>query len=271
MPKKNDKKNGILINGLDLDTWLDKTDIAEYVEEEPVLKYEKKLVAFIDLLGITGEIRSKIGGLEREIISKMSKIKDIVEIEINTAPMSEQMIMLYISDSFIFVCELEALDSFLQVLSNIQMRTLVECKTMLRGALEYGDVIVQDSGKQIIGPAYIDAYLKQENDAIFPRIIISNNVLEIISQEPNKYEKLVISQDREHSLDYVDTYMALESKTKGDIKTRLRREGVIDYLYDGYNKHNQENNSSIRAKYAWTINFLIEKGVWPDAKKYHCW
>jgi hypothetical protein len=209
--------------------------------------------------------------LENEIISKMSKIKDIVEIEINATPMSEQIIMLYISDTFIFVCEQEALDAFLQVLANIQMRTLVECKTMLRGALEYGDVIVQDSGKQIIGPAYIDAYLKQEKDAIFPRIIISNSVLEIITTNPSKYDKLVISQDREHSLDYLDTYMVLEHKTKSDIKTRLRREGVFDYLYNGYNKYNQENNSSIRAKYAWTINFLKEKGVWPDAKQYHCW
>jgi hypothetical protein len=271
MSKKDNKKNNILINGIDFDTWIDKTDIAEYVEEEPTSKYEKKLVAFLDLLGITGEIRTKVGGLENEIISKMSKIKDIVEIEINAAPMNEQMIMLYISDSFIFVCELEALDAFLRVLANIQMRTLVECKTMLRGALEYGDVIVQDSGKQIIGPAYIDAYLKQENDAIFPRIIVGNSVLGIIALNPCKYDKLVISPDREHSLDYLETYMALENKTKNDIKTRLRREGVFDYLFDGYNRYNQENNSSIRAKYAWTINFLKEKGVWSDAKQYHCW
>jgi len=107
----------------------------------------------------------------------MAKIKDIVEIEINAAPMNEKMNMLYISDSFIFVCDEEALGPFLKALSYIQMRILVECKTMLRGALEYGDVIVQDSGKQIIGPAYIDAYLKQEHDAIFPRIIMGNSVL----------------------------------------------------------------------------------------------
>jgi hypothetical protein len=271
MPKQSNKKNEKLINGLDFDTWIDKTDFTEDIEEEPTIKYEKKLVAFLDLLGITREIMSKIGGLESEIISKMSKIKDIVEIEINTAPMSKQMIMLYISDSFIFVCELDALNSLLQVLSNIQMRILIECKTMLRGALEYGDVIVQDSGKQIIGPAYIDAYLRQENDAIFPRIIISNSVLEIITLSPNKYNVLVISQDREHSLDYLDTYMSLENKTKRDIKIRLQREGVFDYLFEGYHRYNRENNSSIRAKYAWTISYLVEKGVWPDAKRYHCW
>jgi len=270
MPKKSAKKD-MTINGLDFDKWIEEPDAVDTNIDETTLKYEKKLVAFLDLLGITKEIRTKINGTENEIISKMSKVKDIVEIEINAAPMSEKMSMLYISDSFIFVCEPDALPSFLQVLSNIQMRILVESKTMLRGALEYGDVIVQDNGKQIIGPAYIDAYLKQEHDAIFPRIIVGNSVLEIINLNLNQYDKVVISQDREISLDYIDVYMTLENKTKSDIITRLRREGIFDYLCNEYKKHNKQNNSSVRAKYAWTINYLKEKGVWSNAKQHNCW
>jgi len=271
MPKKIDTGKGILINELDFDKWIEEPDDFPRVEDEPPLKYEKKLVAFLDLLGIASEIRSKVNGTESEIIAKMTKIKDIVEIEINAAPMNEQMTMLYISDSFIFVCEQEALASFLQVLSNIQTRILVECKTMLRGALEYGDVIVQDDGKQIIGPAYIDAYLKQECDAIFPRIIIGNSVLEIISSQLDQYDKIVISQDREFSLDYIDVYMALENKTLEDIALRLKREGIFDHLCNEYKRYHEEGNSSIRAKYAWTINYLKEKGVWSSAKQHHCW
>ena len=103
--------------------------------DDNIFKYEKKLVAFLDLLGITQESKSKVNGTENEIIFKMSKIKDIVEIEINATPMNEKMNMLYISDSFIFVCDEVALGHFLKVLSNIQMRILVECKTLLRGAL----------------------------------------------------------------------------------------------------------------------------------------
>jgi len=273
MAKKSAKKD-IVINGVDFDKWIEEpTDTESTTDEdyESTLKYEKKLVAFLDLLGITKEIRDKRNGTEKLIISKMSKIKDIVEIEINNAPMNEKMNMLYISDSFIFVCEQEALPSFLQVLSNIQMRILVECKTMLRGALEFGDVIVQDNGKQIIGPAYIDAYLKQEHDAIFPRIIIGNSVLEIINVELDQYDKVIISQDRETSLDYIDVYMTLENKTKSDIITRLRREGVFDYLSDNFKEYNKKSNSTVRAKYAWTINYLKEKGVWPNAKQYNCW
>ena len=274
MPKKVDIQKENLINGPDFDKWdkwIEEIHPGEPVSEDEILKYEKKLVAFLDLLGITKEIRSKVNGTENEIISKMSKIKDIVEIEINAAPMNEKMTMLYISDTFIFVCEQEALVSFLQMLSSIQMRILVECKTLLRGALEYGDVIVQDGGKQIIGPAYIDAYMKQEHDAIFPRIIIGNSVLDIINTKIKDYDKVVISQDREYSLDYIDVYMTLEHKSKNETRIRLRREGVFSYLCDEYIKYNKENNSSVRAKYAWTINYLKEKGVWSIAKQHNCW
>jgi len=271
MPKKISKDSKVLINGIDIDKWMEDPDIAAQIEDEPQLKYDQKLVAFLDLLGISKEIQDKVGGLESEIISKMSKIKDIVEIEVNAAPMNDQMTMLYISDSFIFVCEQEAFEPFLQVLSNIQMRILVECRTMLRGALEYGEVIVQDYGKQIIGPAYIAAYMKQEKDAIFPRIVVSNSVLEHFASKLTEYSDFVISQDRETSLDYVGVYMVIEGKAKRDIATKLRREGVFDYLSEGYKKSNEENNSSVRSKYAWTINYFKEKGIWSDEKQYHCW
>lgn len=267
-------KNDIIINGINIDEWIEESQSINEIADESgstTLKYEKKLVAFLDLLGITHEIRSNTNGNENIIISKMTKIKEIVEIEIEDSPISDKMSMLYISDSFIFVCEQDALANFLALLSNIQMRVLVECKTMLRGALEYGDVIVQDNGKQIIGPAYIDAYQKQEHDAIFPRIIIGNSVLGLINSNEEQYEQIVVSQDRETSLDYIDVYMTLEHLTKKDIVTRLRREGIYDYLFSAYEQYNQKNNSSVRAKYAWTINYLRDKGVWSNEKRYNNW
>jgi hypothetical protein len=235
--------------------------------EDDSLKYDQRLVAFLDLLGITQKIRETAKNKEEsEIISTMSKIKNIVESEINTAPMPIDM--LYISDSFIFVCRKEVLGYFLKMLSCIQTHILIECKILLRGALEYGDVVVRDEGKQIIGPAYIDAYLRQEKDAIYPRIIMGNSVLKLLLNQP--YEK-IISQDQEASLDYIGAYMESEKKNKNDMIIRLRREGVFDHLCDEYKKYDNENELSIRAKYAWTINYLIKKGVWSDEKHHNCW
>ena len=197
----------------------------------------------------------------------MLKIKEIVEREIRDV----EITMLYISDSFIFVCEPTVLPVFLKTLANIQMRVLVECKTMLRGAVEFGDVIIEDDGRQIIGPAYIDAYIKQEKHAIFPRIILGNSVMKLIDEMHGGSEPLVVSQDREFSLDYLDVYMEIEQKSKRDLQTRFRREGIYDYLLNAYMENNAKENPSVRAKYAWTINYLKEKGVWPNAAKYNHW
>lgn len=274
MSKKTKESKEIIINGVSIDDWIENVEIDESVgdgNEITTLKYEKKLVAFLDLLGITSEVRSTNDGNESIIISKMTKIKEIVEIEINTSPITDEINMLYISDSFIFVCEETVLPQFLWLLSNIQMRILMECRTMLRGAVEYGNVIIQDSGKQIIGPAYIDAYINQEKHAIFPRIIIGNSVLGLVNSKDMLYEQIVISQDRETSLDYIDVYMEMENISKRDIKTRLRREGVYDYLHTSYVENNKKGNLSVKTKYAWTINYLIDKGVWSDEKRYNNW
>lgn len=270
--KKNEIKDEILINGLDVEAWIEGPleDTGPSIEET-TLKYDKKLVAFLDLLGITSKIQTLKNGAEKEIISTMEKIKSIVDSELKSAPESSKINMLYISDSFIFVCDKELLPYFLRILSNIQMRILVECHTMLRGALEYGDVIIRDEGKQIIGPAYIEAYLKQEHHAIFPRIIIGNSVVLLINSSVEVYDKIIVSRDRETSLDYVDVYMEIEKKNKKEITTRLRREGIYDYLCKGYKEFNEQNNSSVRAKYAWTINYLKEKGVWSNATQYNYW
>ena len=260
------EKDNILINGINIDDWIEDEKVSVVDEIKTTLTYEKKLVAFLDLLGITEEVRQKVNGSEEEIISKMEKIKDIVDKEVKGIN-DGRIDMLYISDSFIFACDKEVLPLFLKVLSNIQMRILVECKTMLRGAVEYGDVIIRDSGKQIIGPAYINAYLNQEKYAIFPRIILSNSVVNLISE----FDKTLVSQDREYSLDYFDVYLEFEGKTLRQMSTKLRREGVFDYLLKNYVEYNEKDKISEKSKYAWTINYLKEKGVWPNAKQYNCW
>lgn len=266
MTRKQDKESNITIRGINIDDWIDedKNEVVKLADEVSSLRYEKKLVAFLDLLGITEQVRSMINGNEEEIISKMEKIKGIVEKEVEEIA---NISMLYISDSFIFVCEKEDLPKFLRLLSNIQMRILVECKTMLRGAIEYGDVIIRDQGKQIIGPAYISAYLNQEKHAIYPRIILSSTVVDLISE----YDKTIVSQDREYSLDYFDVYCELENKSLKDMMLRLKREGVYKYLCDEYKLYNKKDNISVKSKYAWTINYLKNKGAWPNEKQYNCW
>lgn len=262
----------IKIGGKDFECWLqDSSDEDIHDQEEENLKYDQKLVAFLDLLGITDRIQKERNGQESSIISTMNTIRGIVEIESQNCKDIDDLNMLYLSDSFIFSCSCDRLLPFLQMLSNIQMRILMECRTLLRGAVEYGDVTIQDDGKQIIGPAYIDAYLKQEKHAIYPRIIVGKSIIDLIEEKNIQSTQFFVSRDREYSLDYLQVFQTSEKKNQSELITKLRREGIFDFLISMFTKFSTENKFSERAKYAWTISYFQDKGVWSDDKKHHCW
>ena len=251
------------IADIDIDDWIDKDESLSVLEEsatETTLKYSKKIVAFLDLLGITDLVKNNTGGDEADVIAKMSSIKHIVDYELEQ--IEEEIIMLYISDSFIFVAEPDIVTYVLKVLSVIQTRILIEQHILLRGAIEYGDVIIQDLGKQIIGPAYIDAYTNQEHNAIYPRIILGQSIIDLINDSSDK--RLIQSYDGLYSLDYIDVYMEMNKETKVKISTRLRREHVFSFLNEMYIKYLNADKISIYTKYAWTINYLKEKEVWEN-------
>lgn len=264
-------KKTLKIAGVDFDRWLETNVDDDATPEEEPLKYGKKLVAFLDLLGITDRIQKERDGKESDIITTMNNIKGIVEIEIKNCTQISDLNMLYLSDSFIFSCSIDNLIPFLQILSIIQMRILIECQTLLRGAVEYGDITIQDDGKQIIGPAYIDAYQKQEKHAIYPRIIVGKSIIDHMKNRNINYRKLFVSRDRESSLDYLQVYQDLEKKNRIDLITKLRRNEVYDFLSKEFKKYSDEDKVSIRAKYAWTISYFQDKKVWSDEEKHCCW
>ena len=266
------KKNTIRINDTDIDTWLD-SDIEKLDQlpaDETTLKYDKKLVAFLDLLGITNLVLDTEEGKESKVIARLQKVKEIVLIEAKEYIDTSDLDLLHLSDSFVFACREELLPKMLDLLCIVQMRILIECHTMLRGALEYGKVIINDGGRQIIGPAYIRAYRRQEKDAIYPRIVISNSVSNLIRTRFATYTSIIMSHDRENALDSMKAYCDREGG-QNTVISRLKREGVYDYLIEEYEKFNEKDKSAERRKYGWLINYFRQKGVWPSERKYRDW
>lgn len=232
-----------------------KTSTPPCISEE---KYEEKIVAFLDLLGISKQIEdTEKGKNEGEIIKKM---KDIKESFARLFDSTKNMDFLYVSDSLICTCNITNLEDVISRLAIFQLNVLRDFHTLLRGAIEYGKVYVDKEGKQIIGPAYIQAYKRQEYEAIFPRIIIGKTVLDSAS---NKY-KLFISRDDEQSIDFIGYYQKIETKSNSDVIEMLQHNKVYEYLLDEYDKHNNPKNLKIRSKYAWMINYLQEKEVWSN-------
>lgn len=227
-------------------------------------KYSKKLIAYLDVLGVTNLIeKTHREGKEDEAIKRLEKIRKIVEG--STSVIRETGVINYVqlSDSFVFVCEPAVLEKLIELLSSVQMRILVECQLLLRGAITIGDAIDDPDGKSIIGPAFIQAYRLQENDAVYPRVIVDKSVIRAITDKGIKIlEWLRQDSDQEYFIDYVGVVKKTEKLSSQEVKIRFQREGVYTTIENGYNENYGNETHNIWQKYGWTIQYYGELGVW---------
>lgn len=256
------KTNNKKIAGVTYEEFL-KKEIKESTPEIELNKYSNQLIAFLDILGITHLIKSHCDGNEHVAIDKIEKIKKIVQTSTDIVSKSSRIDYLQISDSFVFVCEPDTVILLIELLSTIQVRILSECTFLLRGAITIGDAIVRDDGKFIVGPAYIQAYQLQENDAIYPRIIIDNSVAKEINKQNLANNYLQQDSDKEYFIDFIKVYMQKEMLSKQKIKIMLRRENdIYNWLQKCFEDSYKEEAHNISQKYGWTIEYFKRMEVW---------
>lgn len=252
------------IAGVSYDEWLEEIIPVPKSKLEKK-KYDNKLIAFLDVLGIKGLIETNKDGKEHIAIDKIEQIRKIVESSTNIVQESENIDYLQISDSFVFVSGPKTVILLLKLLSTIQTRIIHEANFLLRGAITIGDAIIEDESKYIIGPAYIQAYQLQENDAIYPRIIADNSVINEMTKCKEKIiDYLERDLDKEYFIDYIKVFMKDESKRKEDMKIMLRRNNIFGILTERFLKYNRKEEHGICQKYGWTIQYYKKKGVWEN-------
>ncbi|WP_146178942.1 hypothetical protein [Limnohabitans sp. Jir61] len=147
--------------------------------------YEKSVVAFIDALGFTSQVKQ--GNLEaiNQIINLLnsaiprSNLLQATTLGLFRAQNHPEIFPRYlqVSDSLILSQRLEQpehkdIDGFQDVVTRIIQCSLVFLNHgfLLRGGLEIGDV--WHTKTNIVGPAFIDAYELESKEAIFPRVIL---------------------------------------------------------------------------------------------------
>ena len=258
---RNKKKR---LAGKTYDVWLRKTK-KEPAPVKDLKKYSNKLIAFLDVLGIKDLIEKHRDGNEHKAIDKIEKIRKIVETSTNIIKRSENIEYLHISDSFVFVSDPKAIILLIELLTTIQIRIIIECKLLLRGAITISDAISREYGKFIVGPAYIQAYQLQENDAIYPRIIVDKSITKAIKRNACPITRYLRRDlDKEFFVDYIKIYMQKESLSKQKIKSRLRRENIFKHLKDCFKNNYQNENHNISQKYGWTIQYYKKLEVWEN-------
>lgn len=252
------------IAGISYDEWLDKT-AKEPAPKAVRKRYTNMLIAYLDVLGIKQLIANNRKGNEYIAIDKIEEMRKIVSTSSNISDRIEEFNYLHISDSFVFVCKPKSVILLIELLATIQTRIINECKFLLRGAITIGDAIIREDGKFIIGPAYIQAFQLQEDNAIYPRIIADKSVVKQLNKSNESIDKyLQQDSDKEYFIDYIKVYMDSEELKKTDITITLRRENIFSYLNDDFDKYYEDNNHSISQKYGWVIQYYKNFGVWEN-------
>lgn len=166
----------------------------------PRRAYKENLVAFIDVLGMTDLVQEKKYDAEK-ILTTMGEIHKYVVTECEKLASTYKIEYLQIGDGFVIVTGLRLINRICEILSTVQWRTLVYSQMLVRGALTAGEVIVD--GSSFIGPAIIQAYKLERENAIYPRIIYMNEIENYVPKKSVKFNYIAEDQDKIKYLDFI--------------------------------------------------------------------
>ena len=229
---------------------LTKTDACSIFTE---IEKTEKYVAFIDILGY----KDKIDKCE-----KQGNLKDVALLNFimnnNRIDAMDDLITFVFSDCMYIVGD--ELQKVLELLACISIQLLGASKievsnfaketdiNLIRGAITKGSLIVDERLNTLLGPAVNEVYILESQIAIYPRIIISNKIVDCESGEDfGEYFK----EDRD-GIKYFDFLLFLHENKKYIMsKDEINRH--ITFL-----KEYIENSDNVKIiqKYKWFEKYL---------------
>ena len=221
--------------------------------------YNDNLVAFIDVLGTTDLIKRKDA---EEILTLMGEIQKYVKAECEPLEARHKLSYLQVGDGFVIVMGLGYLNTLCRILSIIQWKTLIYSKKLIRGALTAGEVVVD--GNLFIGPAIIEAYKLERQNAIFPRIIYTGEIEKYIKKPTTMFDYITEDQDKAKYIDYIKYNFDVRKLSTTSLDQLLIDQGTKNILKDEYQLYSSKKDSEFlkRAqKYGWLISKFSSHGI----------
>ena len=239
-----------------IESWLnDSVETSDVDDEKPRLSYSKKIVAWLDILGVRSKIKNEKKYDAEDIIGIMNSLATYVKNSCDRLYEDEKLDYSQIADGFMIVADITCADEICKILAEIQWKILLNLKMLSRGAVTVGNVSVYNNDKFIIGPAYVDAYAMESENAVYARTIVSNAFID----ETKDY--LTVSFLKEDSdkcvyIDYIDYVIKYNYDDSLRTSKILSQQGVIKELKKNYSPKTQDKKISVLQKYGWTIALL---------------
>ena len=235
--------------------------------------YENRIVGFIDIL----DFRNKIKVTEDKDVAKaqlqlckLINVLDYIQHEFSKAVDNNQTAfqVTMFSDSIVFsVRKYDGIDfiTIVELLKKIQIN-LIKVDILLRGGIVLGKII--HDNKKIIGPALIEAYDLERKSAMYPRIIIDPDILEINAGGSELSDGLfnIGEFDNKKILqqDFDGTYFIEYFSNAGEYLDNLSMNDYYSILSKLIKTGIKNADIRIRLKYLWMLykfNIYKPKGI----------
>lgn len=170
--------------------------------------YTKSYVAFLDVLGFKNLVFSKSKESKEKLDSYFHYI-DIIIKYLKDIPIKQDIGYIVISDSIILTVphgktpeeNVDRLRHLCIAVGFLQI-ALSSQDIWIRGGISSGDTYFDNNNNQIVGPAYIESYLLEENLAIFPRVILDNKIIKELNFTNSEDLISKINKKDENGLDF---------------------------------------------------------------------
>lgn len=233
------------------------------------MKYENRVVAFIDILGfksLLNETTRQDGSDNEENIDVLIKayetIKDVWEIDEIYGSLSKptsRKVSIF-SDSIVISFEVGEESQVFSTLLDIKhlIMRLVYRKILCRGAVAIGKFIHTDD--YLFGPALVEAYTLESKAAMYPRIILDRDVIDVAARnkpsrhsldDEMKYVESLLEKDSD-GMYYIDYFFKARTELDDpeyDFPEYIELLGGI--IRKGLMGSSHHGKADLRVKYSW--------------------
>ncbi|WP_139423188.1 hypothetical protein [Chryseobacterium mulctrae] len=213
------------------------------------MNYENRICCFIDILGFKQHINETITSTGEDDLNKIRSIQKILSLAKNLTDdggFSKTKVTTYFSDSIVISYEFSEPSQVYHTLNDLMFVSfeLANQGYLTRGGVSIGKLI--HTNELIFGPALVKAHELESKKAIYPRILVDEDVIENginyrvgnhSAEDELDYLMDILSQDddRNYYIDYISKATSEFDNMEIDLYPYLEK--LKSYLNDYSNQH----------------------------------
>lgn len=247
--------------------------------EEPI-QYEDCFIAYLDVLGFKKLVFSPKLEDHRKIEQYFGIVNSVIN-DLRNISAKQEICSIIISDSVILSMPVNKIKEnqvsklrHLCIAIGIIQQTLAKKNIWIRGAISIGKAYFDRTKNQIVGPAYINSFLLEEELAINPRVILDSKIIDELQFTTASDLISAINNTQHGSLHYYNwnSNILFDWNTEFDNPGNFINQDVpifIDYLSKNVNMNDMDlleiiknirkniyQDIRIYSKYRWLVDYL---------------